>query len=97
VSGCRSGRDVKNGNVTITTVTDAPVTPIPGAPDCPNPQWTEDITDMAFTSATIRLFQDANANGVFDAGELVLTVNCTFSPPTSDGSVPRTGFTCVTA
>ena len=89
--------DIKNGNVTITTVTDAPTTPIPGAPDCPNPQWTEDITDMAFTSATIRLFQDANANGVFDAGELVLTVNCTFSPPTSDGSVPRSGFTCTTA
>jgi hypothetical protein len=89
--------DIKNGNVTITTVTNAPTSPIPGAPDCPNPQWTEDITDMAFTSATIRLFQDANANGVFDAGELVLTVNCTFSPPTSDGSVPRSGFTCSTA
>ena len=89
--------DIKNGNVTISTTTNAPVTPIPGAPDCPNPQWTENITDMAFTSATIRLFQDANGNGVFDAGELVLTVNCTFSPPTSNGSVPRSGFTCVTA
>jgi hypothetical protein len=54
--------DIKNGNVTITTVTDPPVTPIPGAPDCPNPQWTERITDVAFTSATIRLFQDANEN-----------------------------------
>ena len=89
--------DIKNGNVTISTVTDPPVTPIAGAPDCPNPQWTEDITDMAFTSATIRLFQDSNQNGVFDPGELVLTVNCTFSPPTSDGSVPRSGFNCVTA
>jgi hypothetical protein len=86
--------DIKNGNVTISTVTDPPVTPIAGAPDCPNPQWTEDITDMAFTSATIRLFQDSNQNGVFDPGELVLTVNCTFSPPTSDGTVPRSGFTC---
>ena len=88
--------DIKNGNVTITTVTNAPVTPIPGAPDCPNPQWTENITDMAFTSATITLFQDANANGTFEAGELVLTVNCTFSPPTSNGPVPRSGFTCTT-
>jgi hypothetical protein len=83
--------DIKNGNVTITTRTDAPVTPIPGAPDCPNPQWTENITDMAFTSATISLFQDANANGTFDDSELVLTVNCTFSPPRSNGSVPPSG------
>jgi len=89
--------DIKNGNVTISTTTSPPVTPIPGAPGCPNTQWTETITDVAFTSATIQLFQDANANGVFDAGELVLTVNCTFSPPTSNGSVPQSGFTCTTA
>ena len=48
------------------TVTGPPATPIAGAPDCPNPQWTEAITDVAFTSATIRLFQDSNLNGVFD-------------------------------
>jgi hypothetical protein len=89
--------DIKNGNVTIATTTNAPVTPILGAPDCPNPQWTENITDMAFTSATITLFQDSNENGTFEDGELVLTVNCTFSPPTSNGPVPRSGFTCTTA
>jgi hypothetical protein len=92
-----NANDIKNGNVTITTVTDPPVTPIAGAPDCPNPQWTEDITGVAFTSATIRLFQDqtANTDGQFGRWEtLVLTVNCTFSPPTSDGSVPSSGFTC---
>jgi hypothetical protein len=89
--------DIKNGNVTITTTTTPPVTPIAGAPDCPNANWTENITDMAFTSATISLFQDSNENGVFDPGELVLTVNCTFSPPTSNGSVPNSGFTCTTA
>jgi hypothetical protein len=87
--------DIKNGNVTIATTTNPPVTPIAGAPDCPNPQWTENITDMAFTSATITLFQDANENGTFEAGELVLTVNCTFSSPTSNG--PVSGFTCTTA
>ena len=43
---------------------------------------------MASTSATITLSQDSNANGIFEAGELVLTVNCTFSPPTSNGAVP---------
>lgn len=88
--------DIKNGNVTITTETDPPVTPIAGAPDCPNPNWTEDITGVAFTSATIRLFQDQTAaDGQFGRWEtLVLTVNCTFSPPTSDGPVPSSGFTC---
>jgi hypothetical protein len=89
--------DIKNGNVTITTETNPPVTPIPGAPGCPNSNWTETIDDIAFTSATIKLSQDSNENGMFEAGELVLTVNCTFSPPTSDGPVPTSGFTCTTA
>jgi hypothetical protein len=92
--------DIKNGNVTIATTTNPPVTPIPpNSPDfsCPNANWTENITDMAFKSATITLFQDANANGAFEAGELVLTVNCTFSPSTSNGPVPTSGFTCTTA
>jgi hypothetical protein len=76
--------DIKNGNVTITTTTAPPVTPIPGAPDCPNPNWTENITDVAFTSATITLSQQ---------GATVITVNVTFSPPTSNGPVPASGFT----
>src|SRR5262245_28866863 len=75
--------DIKNGNVTITTTTNPPVSPIPGAPECPNPQWTENITDMAFTSATIALSQ----NNV-----VVLTVSCTFNPATADGQV--SGFVC---
>jgi len=89
--------DIKNGNVTIATTTNPPTTPIAGAPDCPNTNWIENITDLAFTSATITLFQDSNANGTFEPGELVLTVNCTFSPPTSNGPVPSSGFTCTTA
>src|SRR4029453_13042056 len=82
---------IKNGNVTIATTTNAPGTPIPGAPDCPNTSWIENITDMAFTSATVTLFQDANENGTFDSGELVLTVNCTFSPPTAKAPGPAAG------
>jgi hypothetical protein len=50
--------DIKNGNVTISSTTDSPVTPVPGAPGCANTNWTEDINDVLFTSATIRLFQD---------------------------------------
>jgi hypothetical protein len=89
--------DIKNGNVTISTTTNAPETPIPGAPGCPNSNWIENITDVAFTSATITLFQDSNANGMFEASELVLTVNCTFSPPTSNGAVPEAGRTCTSS
>ena len=84
--------NLKNGNVTISTTTGAPESPIPGAPGCPGTNWTETITDVAFTSATIQLFQDSNNDGMYQSSELVLTVNCTFSPPTSNGSV--SGFTC---
>ena len=86
--------DIKNGNLTISTVTGAPPTPIPGAPDCPSRTWTENITDVAFTSATIQLFEDSDGNGVFEIpGELVQTVIVTFSPATSNGPVLGSGFT----
>lgn len=84
--------DIKNGNVTIATTTDPPVSPIPGAPDCPNPHWTEAITGVAFTSATIKLFQDQTAAAGYET--LVLTVTCTFGSPTTDGAVPSSNFTC---
>jgi hypothetical protein len=80
--------DIKTGNVTITTTTEPPVTPIPGAPDCPGTNWTENITDVAFTSATITLSQQ---------GVTVITVNVTFSPATSNGSVPESGFSFTTS
>jgi hypothetical protein len=83
----------KNGNVPFTVTTNAPSpNPITGAPDCPGSSWTETITDLAFTSATIQVFQPANADGT--DGTLVLTVNCTFSSPTTDGSVPSGNVTC---
>ena len=50
----------KNGTTPFTVTTDPPETPIPGAPGCPNVQWTEDITDLAFTSATITVYQGGN-------------------------------------
>jgi hypothetical protein len=49
--------DIKNGNLSFTVNTAGPVTPVPGAPDCPNPQWTENITDVVFTTATITVYQ----------------------------------------
>ena len=89
--------DIKNGNVTISTTTAPPTSPIPGAPGCPNTKWTETITDVAFTSAKIEIYQDQTAGtGTFGRWEtLVLTVNCTFSPATANGPVPSSGFTCI--
>jgi hypothetical protein len=78
--------EIKNGNVSFSVTTEAPTTPIPGAPGCPNPNWTESIDDLAFTSATITVEQPA--------GTVVLTIQCTFSAPTSDGAVSKSQVTC---
>jgi hypothetical protein len=48
---------IKNGNLSFNVSTAQPVTPVPGAPDCPNPNWREDITDVIFTTATITVYQ----------------------------------------
>lgn len=78
--------EIKNGTTPFSVVTQAPVTPIPGAPECPNPNWTENITDLSFTSATITVEQPP--------GTVVLVVSCTFSSPTSNGSVPGGNVSC---
>jgi hypothetical protein len=77
--------EIKNGNVTFMVTTRAPTSPVPGAPDCPNTGWTENITDMAFTSATITVMQ---------GGSTVFTLSCSFSAPTSDGRVSSQNVTC---
>jgi hypothetical protein len=76
---------IKNGTVTFNVTTLPPVTPIPGAPGCPNSQWTEDITDLSFTTATITVSQN----------DLVeLTVACAFDPATANGDVPNRTVSC---
>ena len=81
--------EIKNGTTPFGVETSPPVTPIAGAPDCPNPQWTEDITDVAFTGAIITVEQPP--------GTLVLTVTCTISPASSDGNVSGASVTCTSS
>jgi hypothetical protein len=78
--------EIKNGNTPFNVVTVAPPTVIPGAPGCPNTSWTETITDLAFTSATITVEQPP--------GTLVLTVSCTISPASANGGVPAGSVSC---
>lgn len=80
---------IKNGTTPFAVTTTPPVTPIAGAPDCPNPNWTEDITDLAFTSAVITVEQPQ--------GSLVLTVTCSFALPTSNGAVPGSNVSCTSS
>ncbi|MGH2372879.1 MAG: hypothetical protein ACREJ4_01900 [Candidatus Methylomirabilaceae bacterium] len=79
--------EIKNGTTPFSVTTASPTTPIPGAPGCSNPNWTESIDDLAFTSATITVEQPV--------GTVVLTIQCTFSAPTSDGSIAKGDVSCL--
>lgn len=81
--------EIKNGTTPFNVSTVPPAATIAGAPDCPNPNWTESIDDLFFTSATITVEQPV--------GTVVLTVNCTFSPRTSNGAVPGGTVTCTSS
>ena len=79
--------EIKNGTVGFALTTNAPQTPIPDAPGCPNPNWRQDITGLAFTSATITVQQPP-------VSDVLLTVVCTFASPTNDGAVPKGDVSC---
>ena len=47
----------RNGQARFTITTDDPE-PLPPTPTCPNEQWTPNIVDVAFTTATLTLLED---------------------------------------
>ena len=81
--------EVKNGNTSFNVETDPPESPIPDAPDCPGGNWTETITDLAFTSATITVEQPL--------GTPVLEIECTIDPPSEDGTISKGDVDCTSS
>jgi hypothetical protein len=47
----------RNGQFRFSVTTDDPE-PLPPTPTCPNNQWTPDIVDVTFTTATLTLLED---------------------------------------
>jgi hypothetical protein len=47
----------RNGSAKFTVTTDDPE-PLPATPTCPNNQWTPEIVDVSFTTATLTLSED---------------------------------------
>lgn len=78
--------EIKNGNTPFYAETLGPVTPVIGAPDCPNPNWTEDIVDVAFNYARITVEQPI--------GTFVLTVDCSIVPASTDGQISSRFVDC---
>jgi hypothetical protein len=59
VTGSQSipASEIKNGNVNFNVTTNPPAQPTPAEAGCPNNNWTAEITDLTFKTATITVEQ----------------------------------------
>jgi hypothetical protein len=59
VTGSQSipASEIKNGNVAFNVTTQPPAQPTPAEAGCPNDNWTAQITDLTFNTATITVEQ----------------------------------------
>jgi hypothetical protein len=59
VTGSQSipATEIKNGNVAFNVTTEPPAQPTPAEAGCPNNNWTAEITDLTFRTATITVEQ----------------------------------------
>ena len=75
------GDAVKNGNVLGVTATTASVpTPTTQEAGCPNSSWSVVGMTVSYTSVTLTISQDGNANdGVFDAANAQVVLTQTFN------------------
>jgi hypothetical protein len=78
-------RAIRFGRLDIEVYTDALGSTIAGAPDCPNPRWTERVERVRFRRARL---------GVRQGGRDEIDLLCNFTRPSSDGRIPRSRVRC---
>jgi len=86
--------EIKNGNLHFSVTTlEPPHNPRAAVKgECPGVQWTYEVTDLAFTDGTMTIQQPKDIAN--PSANIVLSLLCTLSPATANGSVAALDVTC---